>query len=264
MIFKNTALSVIIPTYNSANTLAVCLDSIMNQTFKDLQVLVIDGSSDDKTLEIVERYAGLHQSVSYISEKDKGVYDAMNKGIKLAKGEWIYFMGSDDTFYCNDAVESVLSGNLSNDDVIYGDVFSNMLGGIYDGEFTVSKLFEKNICHQAIFFRKSVFKLTGLFDTRFKAHADWLHNLKWFSDHRIRKRYVNKIIANFSEGGLSSSHKDVFFEHVMNWERAKHYKKETSRINRLRVAKAVLKDALANNYTRQFFKIIAGIPSFIF
>jgi glycosyltransferase involved in cell wall biosynthesis len=240
------------------------LDSVVSQTYSDMEVVIIDGLSTDRTMDIAARYAASFPYISYVSEKDKGIYDAMNKGIKLAKGEWVYFMGSDDTFYSKDVVEAALSGDLSSDDVIYGDVFSNLLGGVYDGEFTVGKLFNKNICHQAIFFRKSIFRRTGLFDTRFKAHADWLHNLKWFADRRIRKRYVNKIIANFSEGGISSVHKDVFFEHVMNWKRANHYKKEASRINRLRMAKAILKEALVKNYTRQFFKVIAGIPAFIF
>lgn len=240
------------------------MDSIVSQTYTDTEIVIIDGLSTDGTMDIAARYSGLYGNVNIISEPDKGIYDAMNKGIKRAKGEWLYFIGSDDTFYTNDAVGSALSGDLSNDDVIYGDVFSNLLGGIYDGEFTLNKLFDKNICHQAIFFRKSIFKRTGLFDIRFKAHADWLHNLRWFADHRIRKRYVNKMIANFSEGGISSVYKDLFFEHVMNWERTKHYKKETSRINRLRMAKAILKEAWINNYTGQFFKIIAGIPAFIF
>ena len=257
------SLSVIIPTYNSAKTLSVCLDSLVNQTFKDFEVLVVDGLSGDNTVAIVEQYAGIHENIRYVSEKDNGVYDAMNKGIKLAKSEWLYFMGSDDRLYSDDVFETILSGPNLNYDVIYGDVYSEMLGGVYDGEFTVEKIFSKNICHQAIFFKKNIFKLTGLFDTRYKAHADWDHNLKWLRDPQIHSVYVNKIVANFAAGGLSSHHKDDLFDHVVNWERAKHQKKGVSRLNRLRMVKASLRNALDDRSARFFFKIIAGAPSFV-
>jgi len=86
--------SIIIATYNSANTLAEAIQSVLQQTLKDFELIIIDGKSSDGTLEIIKSY---EKEITYwISEKDKGVYDAWNKGIKIAKGEWICFLGSDD------------------------------------------------------------------------------------------------------------------------------------------------------------------------
>lgn len=256
-------LSVIIPTYNSEKHLCTCLDSIFSQTFKNFEIIAIDGASVDGTIELLKQYSSLHSNFRYLSEKDNGVYDAMNKGIGLAKGEWIYFIGSDDQLHDDNVLEGITSYTGLNYDVIYGNVDSEMLGGIYDGEFTVEKIFSRNICHQAIFLRKSIFKLTGLFDTRFKAHADWHHNLKWLRDERIRKLYIDKIIAYFASGGISTHHKDKLFEHIINWEKAKYQKKEFSRMNRLRMIKAALKHAMSTNSSRFFFRILVDTPLFI-
>jgi len=260
---NNANLSIVIPTYNSEVTISHCLQSIINQGIKPGEVIVVDNASTDNTINIVGKYSSLYPFIKWISEPDKGIYDAMNKGINRAQNEWLYFLGSDDSFYAEDVIETIFSGTYSNFDVIYGNVSSEMLGGIYDGQFTIEKLFTKNICHQAIFLKKSIFKLTGLFDTRFKAHADWHHNLKWLCNRRIHKLYVNKIIAHFASGGISSRHKDNLFEHVINWERAKYQKNEISRLNRLRMIKAALKNAVTTGSTKFFLKIVADAPLFI-
>ncbi|HEY4194324.1 MAG TPA: glycosyltransferase family 2 protein [Mucilaginibacter sp.] len=256
-------LSIIIPTYNSEKHLRTCLDSIFSQTFKNFEVIAIDGASNDGTVELLKQYTTSNSNMRYLSEKDSGIYDAMNKGVGLAKTEWVYFIGSDDRLYEHTILESVFAHTDLNYDVIYGNVDSEMLGGIYDGEFTIEKIFSRNICHQAIFFRKSIFSRTGLFDTRFKAHADWHHNLKWLRDGRIRKLYIDKLIAYFAPGGVSTNHKDKLFEHIINWEKAKYQKKDISRINRLRMTKAALQHAMSADSTRFFFKVLVDTPLFI-
>jgi glycosyltransferase involved in cell wall biosynthesis len=256
-------LSIIIPTYNSGKYLRSCLNSILSQTFKKFEIIAVDGASNDDTIALLNQFAAAHQHIRYISEKDNGVYDAMNKGIGLAKGDWLYFIGSDDRLYDNSVLESVFSEDNLKCDVIYGNVDSEMLGRVYDGRFTVEKIFSRNICHQAIFFRKDIFRLTGLFDTRFKAHADWHHNLKWMRDTRISNLYIDKMIAYFSAGGISTHHKDPLFEHMINWEKAKYHKNEMQRMNRLRMIKATLKYAMSVGSVSFFFKIIADTPYFI-
>jgi len=213
MSFKNTSLfSIIIPTYNSGATLSVALDSIVNQTFKNWEVLIMDGLSTDYTIEIAEKYQKQNTSIKICSEKDNGIYDAMNKGIVLAQGEWLYFMGSDDILYENTTLEHFLNNKeIKNIDVVYGNVYSTRFNGLYDGEFNYSKLITKNICHQAIFFKKRVFNKIGNFNLKYQSHADWHHNIRWFFSSRTTKIYLNQIIANYADGGFSSLNNDEVF-----------------------------------------------------
>lgn len=209
----NPLITIIMPTYNAAATLKVALKSIIYQTFQNIEVLIIDGLSGDETIEIARKYQIEFPQIKIISEADKGIYDAMNKGIDLAKGEWVYFLGSDDSIYESTTLEQIFNnGQIEKLDVIYGNVHSSCFNGIYDGEFTYSKLAIKNICHQAIFFRKTIFKKTEKFNTKYKVLADWDHNIKWFFSSKISKSYTNQIIANFGEGGVSSKFKDEVFE----------------------------------------------------
>jgi len=209
--------SIIIPTYNSEKTLKQCLESVVNQSFTNFEALIMDGVSTDKTLEIAENSNDYR--IRIFSEKDKGIYDAMNKGIKLAKGEWLYFLGSDDELYNLDVLCKIYEYiEKSNIDIIYGNVYSTLFGGIYDGVFTREKIENKNICHQAMFFNKKVFKKTGKFDLKYKAYADWDHNLKCFFSSRIKNMYVNEVIANYADGGYSSIFGDNEFAKIKSWK----------------------------------------------
>src|SRR5246127_4505724 len=97
--------SVIIPTYNSAKTISQSIQSVLRQSFTGYEVLIIDGASTDDTLAITSAFNS--ERIKTISEKDRGVYDAMNKGIKLAKGQWLYFLGSDDALYDDSVLEKI-------------------------------------------------------------------------------------------------------------------------------------------------------------
>jgi len=95
----NPFFSIIIPTYNSSATISVALNSIIKQSYQNFEVIIVDGLSNDNTISIISQFQD--DRIKIFSEKDKGVYDAMNKGINYANGKWIYFMGSDDYFYDN-------------------------------------------------------------------------------------------------------------------------------------------------------------------
>lgn len=205
------------PTYNAAATLDIALKSIIHQTFQNTEVLIVDGLSSDDTLEIAKKYQLKFPQIKIISEKDEGIYDAMNKGIGIAKGEWVYFMGSDDSLYETNTIEHFLKPEkVNNFEVLYGNVFSTRFSGVYDGEFTYSKLATKNICHQSIFFNKSVFKKIGNFNLKYKTHADWDHNIRWFFSSKISKLYINQVVANYADCGYSSLNKDDLFNKEKN------------------------------------------------
>lgn len=209
--------SIIIPTFNSEAFLENCLNSIYCQTFKNYEVVIIDGKSTDSTLNIIKQYSGKIENLKLISEPDKGIYDAMNKGVKVATGKYLLFLGSDDTLYKSTTLENVSKANVINTvDVFYGNVMSQRFNGIYDGEFSYYKLSKKNICHQAVFLKKSVFETIGLFNLKYKSHSDWHHNIRWFFSSKISKQFIDVIITNYADGGYSSLNYDFVFEKDRN------------------------------------------------
>jgi glycosyltransferase involved in cell wall biosynthesis len=244
--------------------IANCLESIINQISKPLEVLIIDNTSTDDTIGIVKQYANHEVFIKWISEPDMGIYEAMNKGIRMAKGDWLYFMGSDDKLATETILKEVFKDEYTNNDVIYGNVFSLNSNSIYDGEFTYDRLFEKNICHQAIFFKKKIFHKTGLFNLKYKVHADWDHNLKWFSDPGVKKLYINKVISVYGAGGLSSTIGDDIFTSVKQWKYLTHNRKIISFLNKLRMAKALLKTMHRNRMRLEMTKMLIQLPIFLF
>lgn len=204
-------ISIIMPTLNSENTIARAMQSLNVQDFLDFELIIIDGKSTDNTINIIESF-NVEYDVRVYIENDKGIYDAMNKGINLSKGEWLYFLGSDDKLFRSTVFLNLAKHLInSNFDVIYGDVYSDRFKGIYDNEFDAEKLIKKNICHQAIFFKKTVFEIIGTFKIKYVSHADWEHNLRWFFTPKLTHKYVNLTIADYADGGFSSRQGDDKF-----------------------------------------------------
>lgn len=204
-------ISILIPTYQSDKTLRRTLDSLTSQEFMDWEAWIIDGVSKDGTMDIVRGYAGADGRIHFISEPDQGIYDAMNKGIRLAKGQWLYFLGSDDYLYDSHVLGSFREDLAGNDlDLVYGNVFLDKKRQVYDGEFSLEKLLRQNVSHQAEFFRKDLFQRIGEFNIRYKAFADWDLNIRCFIDPSVRIAYRDRLVAMFSEGGVSAKY-DVIF-----------------------------------------------------
>lgn len=207
----NPFFSILIPTFNSEGTIKIAIDSIVNQLFTDFEILIIDACSSDLTLKIVESFKD--KRIKIVSERDKGVYDAMNKGITLAQGEWVYFLGSDDEFN-NDKVLFNIYQHLKQNNsinILYGNVFFNSgrpawasSSNIYDGVFTFEKLLNQNICHQSIFYKKDFIVSNKLsYSLKYPICADWDFNIKaWLKSSFT---YIDLVVANFNAGGISSS-----------------------------------------------------------
>ena len=168
--------TIVIPTYNAEKTISVVLDSIITQTFKNYEVVIIDGRSSDNSLKIISYFQEKWNNIRLISEHDKGIYDAMNKGIEIAKGEWLLFLGSDDILYnlrVLDQAMTKINANLGKK-FFYGNVLINgdtgwaKDGEIYDGPFTIGKLLKRNISPQGIFYHKEVFKKIGVYKLNYK------------------------------------------------------------------------------------------------
>lgn len=206
--------SLIIPTYNSEKTITICLESVAKQTFDDFEVIIQDCLSSDDTIFNISSFSQKNPSITIkvFEEADLGVYDAMNKAFQHSRGSWVYFLGSDDQLYEATTLESVSKRIGDNVDVIYGDVYRPSLGGRYAGRFSPDILLHQNICHQSIFMRSSVFNKIGYFNLTFRIAADWEHNMRWFLDHSIGVIYIDQVIANFADGGLSSTTADFDFD----------------------------------------------------
>lgn len=208
--------TIIIPTFNSVKTLDATLQSLNLQSFENFEIIISDGNSQDGTTSIIENYEKLKLKTTISSRPDKGVYDAINKAIDLSTGNWIYILGSDDTLFSNLTLnEASIFLEKTEESLIYGDVcvsgYTKYLsdGQIYDGNFSTEKLLLKNICQQAIFYRKDIFQKIGYFNINYKICADWDFALRAFS--KVPTKYISTTICKFTAGGLSYKVTDSLF-----------------------------------------------------
>lgn len=171
-----TKISIVTVTYNCASLIEATLESILQQDYPHLELLVIDGGSTDGTLEIVERYRD-HIAV-LISEKDKGIYDAMNKGIRHATGEWLFFLNAGDVFCRASTVSDVFRSSWEGCAAVYGDIYEMRRGKPYLWRalrpfWTVEKgFFGMGFSHQGVFLRTAIAKANP-FDLNFRCCADY-------------------------------------------------------------------------------------------
>jgi glycosyltransferase involved in cell wall biosynthesis len=203
-------ISIITVCLNAGLFIESAINSVSMQSFKHIEHIVIDGGSLDGTVEILKRCQH-QQMLKYISEPDGGIYEAMNKGIKMATGKWIFFLGSDDVFNDDQVLERIFACNYKEAEIIYGNVQFLHSGAIYDGPFDHEKISIKNICHQGLFVQKSVFDRIGLFNTRYRMSADYEFNLRWMGLN-IPSQYVPETVVIYNEKGLSGQVWDQVFD----------------------------------------------------
>jgi glycosyltransferase involved in cell wall biosynthesis len=192
-------ISILTVVYNGAKTLETAIRSVIEQTYPNLEYIVIDGASTDSTVELIERYA--HQIDYWVSEPDAGIYDAMNKALAAARGDWVLFVGADDELKPGlHAVANELDDPLA---VYYGVVEIAGTGRISGGRFSRYRLMQENICHQAVFYPRSVYQ-SKPYDTHVGMLADHKYNIELWGAG-VRFRYLNRVICRFNDKGLSSA-----------------------------------------------------------
>ncbi len=201
-------ISVITVVRNGARTLRECIGSLANQQYGSLEYLVIDGGSTDGTLEIVRAFPGT--VTRSVSEPDGGTYDAMNKGVRMATGDFILFLGADDQLLAD--LREVAPLLRDQRTVYYGDAFWPKRNRRYDGRFGAAKLAFRNICQQAMFYPRAVFE-KYTFDTRYQLQADWEFNMRCFSDPELRFEYLPLLVSRYNDlDGSSTRHRDHALE----------------------------------------------------
>lgn len=197
--------SIITVTYNSAKTVEQTIKSVLSQTFKNFEYIIVDGASRDGTLDIIKKYAAADPRIRFISEPDNGIYDAMNKGIKMAAGDVIGILNSDD-YYEKDALKIIAEAiPESKEYVIYGMI--RMLENEREDTVLINShnsLPKRMLMHPACFVSRSVYE-KYLYDTSYKSAADYDLFLKLYQDQEIEFFPVYNIITNFRIGGMSSS-----------------------------------------------------------
>lgn len=199
--------SVITVAYNSEDTIKDTIESVLNQTYKNYEYIVIDGGSSDRTLEIIKEYEKVFEGkLKYVSEPDNGIYDAMNKGIDMAKGELIGIINSDD-WYETDALENVIEQYQEYDYTLYYGYMRTIDGvngktircAIYNHEYIQDAM----INHPTVFASKKIYERFGKFDCQYKSSADYEWVIRLVKEKEIRFITIEKIQANFRTGGMS-------------------------------------------------------------
>ncbi len=205
--------TIITATYNSEFTMKSCIESVVNQDYNDIEYLIIDGASTDNTLEILKEAAAKYVQIKYTSAPDKGIYDALNKGIATATGDIIGFVHSDD-FLANYKIITNIVATFKNQHVdgVYGDlqyvalddtdkVIRNWVSKPFD-----IRLLKKGWmpAHPTLYLKKSLYESFGNFDISFKIAADYEFILRIFKQPHLKFAYVPEIITKMRVGGASN------------------------------------------------------------
>ena len=199
-------LSVITINYNNKSGLEKTIQSLFSQTFTDFEYIVIDGGSTDGSIDIINKYS--NKITYWVSEKDNGIYDALNKGIAKSTGEYCYFLNSGDYLSNKDVFDNVFK-NKPSEDIIYGDVSMEMDGIItghklHPDKLSTFYLLTEVIAHQAQFIKRDLFQKFGNYDLKYKIVSDYELFVRMFFKHTISTRHVPIDIAVFDLSGLSN------------------------------------------------------------
>lgn len=208
-------ISIITATYNSAETINDTIKSVLCQTNKDFEYIIVDGGSTDETIDIVKSYESEFSGrLKWVSEKDKGIYDAMNKGIKMASGDIIGILNSDDYYTSDDILQTIADAfKCQNVDAIYGDIHF-IKDGVPDKcvRYYSSRLFSPfwlhfgfMPAHPSFYCKRDVFDKSGLYRLDYKIGSDYEMMVRLFRKHKISSRYVPKDFVTMRTGGASNS-----------------------------------------------------------
>ena len=231
-------ISIITTTYNSEATIRDTLESVNAQTYPHIEHIIVDGNSKDNTLEIVKKY-GKRVSI-LISEPDKGIYDAMNKGIRAATGDVIGILNSDDFFTSDDVISAIVFAFENNDiDAVYGDVHYinpdnlNKCVRYYSSAVFRPSLFKFGLmpAHPSFYVKRSCYEKYGVYSLDYKIASDFDLLVRFIHIHKIKYKYLKKDFVTMRTGGVST--KNLNSRMILNKEGAKACKKYGIRTNLL-------------------------------
>ena len=208
-------ISIITATFYSERTLKDTMESILMQTWQDYEYIIIDGASKDGTLDLIKAYEPRFEGrMRYLSEPDKGIYDAMNKGFAMATGDIIGILNSDDFFTSSDVLQAVVDGfGGEYVDAVYADIHYVSGEDVHKCvRYYSSGIFRRWLmrfgmmpAHPSFYCRRTIYEQYGAFDTQFRIAADFDILLRLLFIHRIRTRYISKDFVTMRMGGASTT-----------------------------------------------------------
>ncbi|MEL7229013.1 MAG: glycosyltransferase family 2 protein [Pseudomonadota bacterium] len=216
-------ISVLTVTYNSAKTLPYTLDSFFAQSYQDKELVIVDGASKDDTMEIVEHYAAGADTVKVISEPDKGMYDALNKGLKLYTGDAVGVLNSDDCYAHKDVLATIAEG-LAQAPSVHGhlDFVNNhkdqRIVRRWRGRVMPKRGFRYGWmpAHPTFYVRREIAERAGAFDTSYRIAADYDWMIRAINAQGRQPELIRDIMIHMQSGGMSTSSISAFLKH--NWE----------------------------------------------
>ena len=203
-------ISIITVCYNSEETISDTIQSVLSQDYKDVEYIIVDGKSNDRTLEIIH---SIKSRIKLISEKDRGIYDAMNKGINIATGDVIGILNADDVYKNSQVLTAVMDAFKANVSIVYGDIeyvkyndLSKVVRKWKAGVFRSGKFkWGWMPPHPGFFIKKSCYESFGLFNLNLSTSADYELMLRMLEVHHLSCNYISKTITSMREGGASNS-----------------------------------------------------------
>ncbi|WP_312067450.1 glycosyltransferase family 2 protein [Empedobacter sp.] len=202
-------ISIITVCWNASATLEETIKSVASQTYNNIEYIIVDGGSTDSSVDIIKKYTNVIDI--WVSEKDKGLYDAMNKGVAMATGDYIGILNADDTFFEKNTIEKVAKFLQDNPlDACVGDIVQHKNGKIirkYSSKNWIPEKLKIGFMapHPAIFFKKELFQKFGNYKLGYKIAADYELIIRYFIKHTITWKYSGITTTSMSVGGASSS-----------------------------------------------------------
>lgn len=269
-------LSIITINYNNFDGLQKTMQSVFSQSFKDFEYIVIDGGSDDGSKELIEQNSS--KITYWVSESDNGIYHAMNKGIKKAKGDYVFFLNSGDTFYNDAVLQQIVNSFTSKKDIYYGNVMINKDESYvktFPKELSFGFFFQQTITHQAVFVKRELFDTVFYFNESLKFVSDWEYLINAICKYNANYEYVDVIVSNYDLLGVSSlnsSKKKIEEERLSSLK--KHFplfikdyeelerKRKRLKSDNFKMFLELEKHKFSRKLNTRFFKLVLGLLKF--
>lgn len=236
-------ISIITTTYNSSSTIRDTMNSVLRQTYQDIEYIVKDGGSTDGTVEILKEYEPkFHGRMKWMSEKDSGIYDGMNKGIEMATGDVIGILNSDDWLTSPNVISTMAKSFADNVDAVYGDVhFAKHKDTTKNARYYSGKIFRPWLIkfgfippHPSFYVRRTLLERWGCYDASYKISADFELIARLCYVHKIRTKYVHLDFVTMRLGGASTQNLQA--RHIGTMEDIRACKELHIRTNRLMIS----------------------------
>lgn len=245
--------SIITIVYNNSANIETCLKSVLSQSYPSIEYLIIDGGSIDGTVEIIRSYQNKINNLIFISEKDSGLYNALNKGIKKATGDIVGILHSDDLFYNEYVISDIVEFfNKTHADLVYANgMYADQKNINNIKRFYKSSPFKNYLLqfgwiplHTTIYVKRDIFSKYGLYEENYKIASDYEISLRWFTNKNITKVFLDKWVVKMRLGGKSTT---LGLQKIKSKEDL-----------------AIIKKYDLNGYFTLAFKILRKIPQYIY